>query len=172
MVTATHNSEQTSFRFLIRGNCSLTLPSLVTVYGSLAVVSLGVALRFLYLGLWMVLPFTLLELGLLGGILYYLWSRRDDVEVISIAHSEVRVEQRDHKGSREWSMPCYWASVVVVNARHRNHPTRLLLRSHGKEEELGRCLTNEERDKLAGELRHAIDAQHRSHTPGDTSDEL
>jgi uncharacterized membrane protein len=165
MVTETHNPEQTSFRFLIRGNCSMTLPSLVTVYGSLAVVSLGVALRVLFLVLWLVLPFTLLELGLLGGILYYLWGRRDDVEVISIADGQIRVEQRDHKGSREWSVPHYWASIELKHSKHRNHPTSLLLRSHGKDEEIGRCLTDEEREKLATELRHAIDVQHRSHSP-------
>lgn len=165
MVTETHNTAQASFRFLIRSNCSLTRKGFITVYGSLAVVSLGIALRFLLLGLWLVLPFTLLELGLLGGILYYLWSRRDDVEVISIANGQIRVEQRDHKGSREWNMPHYWASVELQRARHNNHPTRLILRSHGKDEEIGRCLTEEEREKLARELRHAISQQHRNHSP-------
>jgi len=165
MVTETHNTEQASFRFLIRANCSMTRASFITVYGSLAVVSLGVALRFWFLGLWLILPFTLLELGLLGGILYFLWSRRDDVEVITIANGQIRVEQRDHKGSREWGMPHYWASVELQRSKHRNHPTRLILRSHGKNEEIGRCLTDEEREKLATELRHAIDVQHRSHAP-------
>jgi len=165
LVTETHNAEQTSYRFLIRANCSMTLSSFVTIYGSLAVVSLGVALRFVFLGLWLVLPFTLLELGLLGGILYYLWGKRDDVEIISIADGEIHVEQRDRRGSREWRVPHYWASVVLEQSRHRNHPTRLILRSHGKDEEIGRCLTDEEREKLATELRHAIGRQHHGRTP-------
>ena len=169
MVTETHNQQQASYRFLIRANCSMTLSNLVVVYGSLTVVSLGVALRFWFLGLWLVLPFTLLELGILGGILYYLWGRRDDVEVISIADGQIRVEQRDRNGSREWAMPHYWASVELQRSKHRNHPTRLLLRSHGKDEEIGRCLTDEEREKLARELRHAIDQQHRSNTPNGQS---
>ena len=165
MVTETHSTSPPSMRFLIRANCSMTRKSFFTVYGSLAVLSLGIALRLLFLGLWLVLPFTLLELGLLGGILYYLWSRRDDVEIISITDDEIQVEQRDHKGSREWTMPHYWASVELQRSTHRNHPTRLILRSHGNEEQIGRCLTDEERDKLARQLRHAINQQHHRHSP-------
>ena len=167
MVTETHNTEQASFRFLIRANCSMTRKSFITVYGSLAVVSLSVALRFWFLGMWLILPFTLLELGLLGGILYYLWSRRDDVEVITITDGQIRVEQRDRKGSREWTLPHYWARVELQRSKHRNHPTRLILRSHGKEEEIGRCLTDEERKTLASELRHAIKQQHHQHSASD-----
>jgi len=163
MVTETHNTEEASYRFLIRANCSMTSRELIIIYGSLVLVSMSIALRFVFLGLWLVLPFTLLELGLLGGILYYMWSRRDDAEIISIADGTIRIEQRDRKGSREWSIPTYWAKLELAQSRHRNHPTRLLLRSHGKVEEIGRCLTDEEREKLSRELRHAIDQQ--QHTP-------
>ena len=113
----------------------------------------------------MVLPFTLLELGILGAVLYYLWKKRDDVEIISIADGEIHVEQRGHRGNRKWAVSDYWATVVLEPAKHRNHPSRLLLRSHGKDREVGRCLTDEERAKLARDLRHAIREQHHRSGP-------
>jgi uncharacterized membrane protein len=46
----------------------------------------------------------------------------------------------------------YWARVALVPGAWRNAPTRLLVRSHGREAEIGAFLNDEERSDLAQRL--------------------
>lgn len=164
MVTENHDAELADFRFHIQPNCSLSPSVSLLVYGIVGLIALAVALRFLLLGAWMVLPFTLLEVGLLAWVVVQLTREQQQVEIISIANGEVHIVQRGRRETTEWRFPHYWVKVVLKHTRLRNHPTRLLLRSHGKETEVGHWLTEEERLKLAEELKRAIGAQHQRNT--------
>jgi uncharacterized membrane protein len=165
LFTASHDAERADFRFHIQPNCSLSPAPSLLVYGTVGLVALSVALRFMVLGAWMVLPFTLLELGLLIGVLVQIWRKQQEDERITIANGEVRIVQKSIRETRESRFPHYWVAVVVKHSRARNHPARLLLRSHGKEIEIGRHLTEEERLDLAEALKHAIGAQHQRNRP-------
>jgi Integral membrane protein (DUF2244). len=46
----------------------------------------------------------------------------------------------------------YWARVALVPGAWRSAPTRLLVRSHGREAEIGAFLNDEERSDLAQRL--------------------
>lgn len=161
MVTENHDAELADFRFHIQPNCSLSPTVSMLVYGGVGLLAMLVALRFAMLGAWMVLPFTLLEVGLLAWVTVRLTRQQQQVEMISIANGEVHIVRRNRRGTHEWRYPHYWVKVVLKHTRARNHPTRLLLRSHGKETEVGHWLTEDERLRLAEELKHAIGAQHR-----------
>ena len=165
MVTASHDAERADFRFHIQANCSLSPALTLLVYGTVGMVALSVALRFVFLGAWMVLPFTLLELGLLIWVLVQIRRRQQEDERITIADGEVLIAQTIGRETRESRFPHYWVAVVVKHARARNHPARLLLRSHGKEIEIGRHLTEEERLDLATELKNALSTQHQRNQP-------
>jgi len=165
LVTASHDSERADFRFHIQANCSLSPALTLLVYGTVGLVALSVALRFLFLGAWMVLPFTLLELGLLVWVLVQIRRRQQEYERITVADGEVLIVRKIGRETRESRFPHYWVAVVVKHAQARNHPARLLLRSHGKEIEVGRHLTEEERLNLAKELKHALSAQHQRNQP-------
>lgn len=170
MVTESHDAKLADFRFHIRPNCSLSPSVTFLVYGVVGVIALAVALRFLFLGAWMVLPFTLLELGFLVWVVASIMRKQQEVEIITISDGEVHIVHRDRNESREWRFPHYWATVVLKRSKARNHPTRLILRSHGKEAEIGRFLTEEERLILAEEIKQAIGAQHhrnKSHSQVD-----
>ena len=141
---------------VIRPNCSLSWRGTLSVFCSISLVSLAIALGFTLLGFWLVLPFAGLELGVLG---YALWccARRSQVrEVISI-HGDVIAVQRGCRAPEETTcLQRDWAKVELTRPVHRGYPSRLLIRSHGREVEVGGCLNELERRRLAEDLRRWV----------------
>ena len=104
----------------------------------------------------MVLPFAGLEMGVLGVCLY-LGARRCAVcEVISIRDDVVEIQ----KGRRAPVQVCRfqraWARVNMWRPVSGWLPSRLTIRSHGREVEIGADLNEDERESLARELRRVI----------------
>jgi uncharacterized membrane protein len=69
---------------------------------------------------------------------------------------EVAVEKGRRRLRQRWVMQRAWAQIRLLPPRIRWYPTRLVIRSHGNEVELGGFLNEHERRQLAGELRDAI----------------
>lgn len=141
---------------VIRPNCSLSWRGTVAVFSSISLVSLGVALSFLLRGYWLILPFAGLELALLATALYLAAWRSSLREVISIHGAEISVERGHRQPEQVRIFPRNWARIELIRPRHRGYPTRLLLRSHGREMEIGGCLNESERRRLAEDLRRWI----------------
>jgi uncharacterized membrane protein len=72
-----------------------------------------------------------------------------DYECLEINGDRVRIEIREGKAVRRVELNRHWAQVVRRDASGR---PRLALRSHGREVEFGRHLTNAERERVAREL--------------------
>ena len=72
--------------------------------------------------------------------------------MVSVSGDTVAVE----KARERWEMQRAWAQIRLLPPRIRWYPTRLVLRSHGKEVELGGFLNEAERCQLADELRDAV----------------
>ncbi|MFA7388188.1 MAG: DUF2244 domain-containing protein [Thiohalobacteraceae bacterium] len=156
MVAAECNAGTADCCVVIRPNCSLSWRGTLTVFCSISLVSLAIALGFASLGLWMVLPFAGLELGLLG---YALWrcARRSQVrEVISIHGGEIAVQRGCRMPEETTCLQRGWARVELARPTYRGYPSRLLIRSHGREVEVGGCLNEAERRRLAEDLRHWV----------------
>jgi uncharacterized membrane protein len=92
----------------------------------------------------------------LGIVLYRCCVRGSQQEVISIVGHQVRVAIGREKPERCCTFERCWARVVLDKARFRGYPDRLLIRSRGLEVEVGACLIDEERSRLASALRAAI----------------
>jgi uncharacterized membrane protein len=129
----------------------------------ISVVAVSVAVRFLLLGAWVVLPFAMVELiGL--GIAFFLMSRRSRYsETIDVAEDALFVIRRDWRSQHEWRFQPYWVQVILRLDANNWYPSRLFLRSHGQSIEIGSCLTDEERAELSAGLRHRLE-QNRSKT--------
>jgi uncharacterized membrane protein len=142
--------------FILRPNGSLDPAGarrfLWVVGGSAAAIGLYFASR----GLWPILPFAGLEVAVLAWALSA--SLRDSRrrETIVVDHESVRVEWHDHSGTRRAEFSRHWARVRVSAAPVRNHPSRLVIESHGKGREVGRFLAEEERLEMAVRLRKLI----------------
>lgn len=136
---------------------------MLAFFFGVCVVAVAVAVRFVLLGAWVVLPFALVELiGL--GVAFFLMSRRARYsETIDVNEDTLFVIRRDWRSQHEWRFQPYWVQVILRLDANNWYPSRLFLRSHGQSIEIGTCLTDEERAELSAGLRRRLE-QHRSKT--------
>jgi uncharacterized membrane protein len=156
MVTAEDRSRASDIHFVIRPNSSLSWRGNQLFLAGMAVVSFSIAGVFAAQGAWMVLPFAGFEMLVLGLVLHQCCVRACRQEVVSIAGTEVRVAVGRDRAERYCTFERCWARVILDTAKHRGYPSRLLIRSHGREVEVGACLIDEDRARLAVALREAL----------------
>jgi uncharacterized membrane protein len=143
-------------RFLIRPNSSLSWRGNRLFFASLCLLSFGIAGAYAAIGLWLVLPFAGLEMLVLGAVLYQCAARAERWEMISIDKDTVEISAGRREVERRYNFDRHWARVILDPAAIRGYPARLLIRSHGREVEIGACLLDKERYTLAQALRRAI----------------
>jgi uncharacterized membrane protein len=155
MVNISGNSTA-AHRIELVPNCSLTPQGARLFVGSLALVTFGVASFFAFQGFWPVLPFAGIEIGLLAWAVRASMRRGSEREVIVVSEDEVVIERRAPSGSRRTVFPRHWARVTLRGPQPAQHPSRLLIESHGRACEVGRFLTEDERQRVAARLRSLV----------------
>ncbi|MBA3695346.1 MAG: DUF2244 domain-containing protein [Methylotenera sp.] len=136
----------------VRPNNSLSPLNGLKLLVALASLALVVALGFMHIGAWLVLPFAGLELIAFAGAFYYLKLHADDFETITILDEIIVIEQRVYKNSVKIEFQRYWARVNL--RQQADGESGLFIGSHGKEVEFGRGYINEQqRIFLAKQLR-------------------
>jgi uncharacterized membrane protein len=143
-------------RIELAPNCSLTPRGAAMFVGSLALVVFAVALFFTWRGLWPVLPFAGLEVGLLAWAVRSSLRRGGEREFIVVSDASVVVERRGARGSLRTVFTRHWATVKLRDPRRSAHPSRLTIESHGRACEVGRFLTEDERRGLAERLKKLV----------------
>lgn len=141
---------------VVRPSVELNWRLTLTVYFMVSVTGLLVAVVFAFMGFWPILPFAGLELTLLGWALYASAIRVSAQEVVTVDDRTVLVERGRRHPEQVWRFERTWTEVAYTPARHRWYPSRVVLRSKGKELALGRFLLNDERAQLAAELGRLI----------------
>ena len=144
-------------KIIARPNNSLSVDDSVKLLAALAGIALVVALGFLHIGAWLVLPFAGAEMILVAGAFYYMQCHADDFESITIIGDELSLDKRDYKQTSRVVLNCYWAKVLLVKQPSGDHA--LLLKSHGKEYEFGkRLMHDEDKVALAKQLKQRVGA--------------
>ena len=143
-------------RFIIRPNRSSTWRQNQVLFLLLAVVCLTIASAFAVAGFWPILPFAGLELAVVGTCMYLVSASGRDIEVINIGDTLVCVEKGRRRPEHRWEFDRNWARVALLQATHKWYPTRLVIRSHGRQVRVGEFLTDEERAQLARDLEQAL----------------
>ncbi|MGH8294995.1 MAG: DUF2244 domain-containing protein, partial [Steroidobacteraceae bacterium] len=128
----------------------------VLLFASLCLVCFTMAALLAARGLWPVLPFSAVEMLLVGWALHASLARRFRSEIITITESDVSVESRDRAQCRRTVFQRHWARVKLRRPASQLHPSRLVIESHGRQCELGSFLTDEERYGLALRLQRLI----------------
>lgn len=143
--------------WVARPNCSLSAAGRQLFFGITAVVSGTIAFVFSWLGAWPVVPFTGLELALLWWALRRIGASANDVETIILEPGRLTIETSRGSLLERHEFQPYWARLHYVTppgpGKHR-----LLIRSHGREVEVGSLLNEEQKMALAKELRHDLAA--------------
>jgi uncharacterized membrane protein len=153
---ATPPTRKPGHRIELVPNCSLTPRSARAFVGGLAVITFGVALFFALQGLWPILPFAGLEIGLLWWAVHASMRAGRQRELILIDDDSVVIERRMGVHSSQTVFARHWATVKLRDPPAARHPSRLVIESHGRACEVGRFLTEEERIGLAGRLRQLV----------------
>lgn len=128
---------------------------------SAAAVTLLIAFAFSAFGAWPVLPFAGIEIAALWLALRHLQRHADDEERIDVEEAEITITRlvAGHREQHRFSR--YWARMRLEPAPG-SRVRRLILRSHGRELEIGRLLTDPQRQALADELKKKLGPQQAS----------
>jgi uncharacterized membrane protein len=142
--------------FLIRPNRSMTAKGMVFF---VAVIGLGVfliAIRFVLLGAWVILPFAVLEIGFLAAG-FWLYERASRYrETVQLSRDSFLITQDGVNVRRSWRFNPHWVQVNLKLDPNDWYPSRLLIRSHGEQVEIGTCLTNQEREELSIAIKQSM----------------
>lgn len=143
-------------RFVVMPNCSMSWQENKLFVASLAFISFSIAGAFALQGFWVILPFAGLEILMLTGILYWSGLQSTHREVISIGDYNIHVEVGRNKSRQTYEFQRVWTKVELRPPALPSRQTRLIMRSKGKELEIGACLTEQEREGLATSLKKAL----------------
>ena len=140
---------------VIQPNRNLTWNKTKLVFLFLALCLTTTAYYFYSLGAWLVIPFTGLELLVIGLGLYLQCCHAHQQHVIQIDSDTISIRSgRD--GAQQACFPKAWSKIVQTRDPKGWYPSRLFIGSHGQFIEIGKYLIESERDTLADNLRCAI----------------
>ena len=106
--------------------------------------------------MWLVLPFSGLEMLALGYCLYLTSRKVYRREVITLDRHLTRVEKGVQQISESWEFETPWVRLVDERKGAHDRRRRLALGSHGNYVEVGEFLDNSEKDRLAFQLKDCI----------------
>ena len=156
MVYSEFNPDTGNGYIVLKPNNSATWRFNMLVVASLALIALLISTFFMLQGAWMIAPFSGLEILALLLCLYLCARSNIQTEVIKFSPDKVTIEQGRTFAEKSWEYHRSWAKIFVRKPRHRGHPSRVLIRSHGRELELGSFLNKADKEKLVNKLRKII----------------
>jgi uncharacterized membrane protein len=142
----------------LQRNCSMTPRQVARAYGVLCTLSLAVALAFFLHGVWIVLAFSLLELGCVGLALLLYARHALDRERIALSSDCLLVECVQAEVHSQALLDPLWTRVLSAADATPGTPRRHLitLESRGVRVEVGRFVNEAQRRQVARELRLAL----------------
>lgn len=99
--------------------------------------------------------FAVLDWCVVAYVLSRVWRRSAAGEVVTLSASELEVKGMGGSAPPLRFHP-YWVRVELLPGRHFGWASRLVLRSHGREVEVGKFLNEAERAELARQLNQML----------------
>ncbi len=164
----TSNAEGFVGQIVLRPNNSMSWRATTYFLGTLMTISFMIAGAFTLNGYWVILPFTVLEMSVLGGCLYYIARRNHIQQVVRFSPEDVVIETgREHPEKRHhWQR--FFTKILVNRGRYPWDPSRVTMRCRDEEQEIGSFLSSEEKDALVRDLRAMVAAADHSQRVGST----
>jgi uncharacterized membrane protein len=119
-------------------------------------IALAVGLFFTLQGMWLVLPFSGLEMLLLGIGLYVTSRKANRREVITLDPENTRIEKGVQRVDQCWEFKTSWVRVIDERKGGRGDSRTLAIGMSGESVEVGCFLANSEKDALAFQLKDCI----------------
>ena len=150
------NENELEKTIMVMPNRAMPWQHIMMFYFAIAAVTLTIAFNFYVQGLTLILPFAGLELAALGIVLYISAWRSNIKEVVSVTDEKIKIEVGRNSPETVFEFDRVWVKIVLEKSWNNWYPSRLLLRSHGKQIELGKFLNEQERQCLEVELKKVI----------------
>jgi len=163
MITSDFDQASVSGRIVLRPNQSWTWRANTYFVGTLMVISLTIAVTFTLQGMWVILPFTVLEMSVLLACLYYCVRRTHVQEVLTFSPEWLVLERGINRPQLRVEFQRYFTRFFVLGPRHPWYRKQIALRCRDREMEIGSFLSSDEKDDLVRQLRDMI---HRFEAPG------
>ena len=141
---------------MVMPNRAMPWQHIMMIYLLISGVTISIAFGFFTQGLTLILPFAGLELLALGVVLYISAWRSNIKEVVNVTEEKIRIEIGRNALEKTYELDKAWAKVVLERSWNNWYPSRLLLRSHGRQIEIGKFLNEQERQCLGAELKKVI----------------
>jgi uncharacterized membrane protein len=149
-------------RIELAPNCSLKPTAAMLFFASTCLFSLGFALFFVFQGFWPVLPFSVLEMLVLGLSLLASMRRGKYTQTVLITESQISLVTRTRRGAQKQEFARHWTKVRLRSPPRRHGPCRLTIESRGRAYEVGSFLTEEDRCRLAERLHYLVGGMNES----------
>ncbi len=156
MVNISKVDSGAAFRIVLAPNCSITWKELVIFYLFTCVIAIAIGLFFTLQGMWLVLPFSGLEMLALGIGLYVTSRKVYRKEVITLDPDRIRIEKGVQRVAQSWEFKTPWVRIIDEPRDARNTARKLAIGMHGAVVEVGSFLANSEKDELAFQLKDCI----------------
>lgn len=155
MIEVELDDEARTGRFILRPQRSATWRDNLWLVAAVAVLAVPIALYWTAFGFWPVLLVCVLHLLALLAALYKVSYALLAREVVTVGAERITIESGHREVERRFELTRAWAQVLLRTGARRRHNS-LILRSAGRAVELGRFLTDDEREQLAGELKRVV----------------
>ncbi len=156
MITSDFDQASGSGRIVLRPNRSWTWRANTYFVGTLMVISLTIAVTFTLQGMWVILPFTVLEMSVLLACLYYCVRRTHVQEVLTFSPESLVLERGINRPQLRVEFQRYFTRFFVLGPRHPWYRKQIALRCRDREMEIGSFLSSDEKDDLVRQLRDMI----------------
>lgn len=137
---------------VIRPNRSLSVAGVVTLFFGLSALTLTVGIGFMLAGAWLVLPFALVEVLIIGVLCGWFYRHLDDCELVVVEPDRIWVTKRRGRQSVRADFPRYWVRVIYGGDQDGPGPARLWIGSHGRFISLADDINEIDRAQVAREL--------------------
>lgn len=135
---------------LLKRNCSISPGGMLRVFALLALASLFIAAGFALAGAWLILPFAGLEVLALGAAFIVTARHATDFERIEVSADRLTVEIAEADRLARYVVHPRVAKLRLE--KDEGYGARVLLRTPGRDVEVGRHLDAEARVEFATEL--------------------
>ena len=156
MVDAYYDQEAGLGRIVLQPNRPWTWRANSYFVATLLGISLIIAMSFAMRGLWLVIPFSILEMTALLGCLYYCVRRATVQEVLTFSADELIVETGHRRPEHVYRYQRFFTRFEVERPAHPWYEPRIEIRHREQRLEIGRFLRADEKRDLVGHLRNMI----------------
>lgn len=156
MVRSNIDTEAGTVLIVLRPNQSFSWRANLWLIFSLFGIAVTSGFFFLLQRYWLILPFTLTEVAIVAGCLYYCVRQTHRQEVLRLCPETVVLERGINQVQESKRFERYFTRFAVSPPKHRGHLQTVALRCRGEETEIGSFLSPADKAELIDTLKDSV----------------